>query len=656
MEKWKKRAINLITSIAFGGQQKNTVVPYYPQKTKMNGEEHPSLPRSTPEAHGISSKRLHNMLAELEGERRCNIHNLMVIKGGEVISECSREGYGVNLFHLSHSMTKSVIGMAIGLLYDDGLVTLDTRLVDIFPDIPYKDKRFSYITVEHLLTMTTGVAFGEAGAVTESSWSEAFFASALKFHPGTEFFYNSMNSYILARIAVELSGRSIADLVGERIFKPLGITNYFWEIGPENVEKGGWGLYLSAESWAKLGLMFMGGGSFRGRRILSERWVRMSGKTHAISPAFNGDFNYGYQLWVARESSQLLFNGMLGQNVWMCPDNDIVVVMQSGNNELFQDSPTLEIIRRHLGGMIDDRISFNDTIPLRRKEADFLKVRRWVHPLEKRRGLFYFLGLRKRTPYDESWDGILGTYKFPENNSGILPLFVRAMQNNLDASINEMTIYREGESVYLTVKERDEVHSLEIGLYEYKETVVDFNGEKYIVKTIGEAAHGPDGSVTYRIELLYPELPNTLMLKLEKTMKDRIAVSIAEIPNGRIVDSMAARLADSNSSVALLVNALDNKFGQEVLRERLDKTFAPTFVAADKSVPGYEIVVADEEANIREDSSFGRMVKAVVNKYIKYDEDGDSRPDFNMKSLFVEIADRLRGKSRGEGNSNENDQ
>ena len=116
--------------------------------------------------------------------------------------------------------------------------------------------------------MTSGVPFGEAGSVTESCWSEAFFGSALKFHPGTEFFYNSMNSYILARIVVELSGMSVRELVGRRIFAPLGIENYFFEIGPENIEKGGWGLYLSAESWAKLGLMFMNGGSYGGKRCL----------------------------------------------------------------------------------------------------------------------------------------------------------------------------------------------------------------------------------------------------------------------------------------------------------------------------------------------------------------------------------------------------
>ena len=647
MEKWMKRAANLITSIAFGGQEKNTVVPYYPQKNEINGKEEPSIPRSIPEAHGISSKRIYNLLCELERERRANVHNIMIIKDGTVISECSRPGYDVNCWHLSHSMTKSLIGMAIGLLYDDGLLTLDTRLVDIFPEIPYKDKRFSYITVEHLLTMTTGVPFGEAGSVTESNWSEAFFASMLMFAPGTGFFYNSMNSYILARIVAELCGRSVTDYVAERIFKPLDITNYLWEIGPENVEKGGWGLYLSAESWAKLGLMFMGGGVYNGKRVLSDRWIKLSAATHAITAAVNVDFNYGYQLWVAKDSSQLLFNGMLGQNVWMCPENNIIVVIQSGNNELFQDSPSLEIIRRHLGGKIDDTISFADADILHKKERSFFSSVQWAKPLAKHRGLFYFLGLKNKAPFDERWYDVLNTYKFPENNSGILPLFVRAMQNNLETSIDTMAFSREGEDLYLTVKEREEIHRVEIGLYEYKTTVLDFRGEKYIVKAMGEAESGPDGSLAYRVELVYPELPNTLMMRFRKTLPDRIAVSISEIPNSGVVDSMAARLVDSHSTAAMIMNILDSRFGEDVIREKLENTFAPRFVAADTSFNGYEAIIAEEEAIAREDSALVKTIKSVINKYLKYDEDEETeRPEFNIKNLLSGIADKLKGKNK----------
>ena len=122
----------------------------------------------------------------------------------------------------------------------------------------------------------------------------------------------------------------------------MGIRSYLWEKGPEGCEKGGWGLYMSPESWARVGIMMMQGGVFMGRRILPEEWVRESTAEKAIVPEINGNFNYGYHLWVSRNGSEILFNGMLGQNVWLCPGNNIMVVMTGGNNEIFQQSSALD--------------------------------------------------------------------------------------------------------------------------------------------------------------------------------------------------------------------------------------------------------------------------------------------------------------------------
>ena len=193
MEKWKKRAVNLLSALAFGSDGTPSVIPYYPQKTKISSHEHKYFVRSVPERHGISSRRIYSMLCSLETEPRANVQGLMVLCGGEVISECTRDGYDLNTWRLSHSMSKTVTGMAIGMLVDEGKLRLTERLVDIFPEIPYKDKNFPLITVEHLLAMTSGVTFGEAGSVTEAEWTRAFFNSPLKFVPGSEFAYNSMD-------------------------------------------------------------------------------------------------------------------------------------------------------------------------------------------------------------------------------------------------------------------------------------------------------------------------------------------------------------------------------------------------------------------------------------------------------------------------------
>ena len=335
------------------------------------------------------------MLKALEKDKRVNVHSLICVKDGEVICECSHPGYSVNTWHLSHSMSKTVTGIAVGMLVCDGAISEDTRLVDLFPEMQYKDAQFEKITVKHLLTMTTGVRFSEAGSVTESKWTEAFFSSSCAFEPGSEFAYNSMNSYILARIVVRLSGKSLTEFLDERLFRPLHITNRFWEVSAEGVEKGGWGLYLSAESWAKIGYMMLSGGTFEGKRILSERWVFESHKRHVKTPDSIGHFDYGYQMWSSSKGTDYLFNGMLGQNVWICPDNNIVVAILSGNNEMFQNSPARAIIEQYLSIDLTNDLSEScfsgDTLDLRRAENHFFESRHWIRPYQPRKGIA-FLG------------------------------------------------------------------------------------------------------------------------------------------------------------------------------------------------------------------------------------------------------------------------
>ena len=659
MEKWLKRSVDLLTSLAFGGEGSPSVIPYYPQKTEISGEEKKYFPRAIPEKFGISSKRIYNMLCELEGERRANIHNLLVLAGGEVIAECSRDGYGINTWHLSHSMSKTVTGMAIGMLFDDGLIKPSDRALKFFPEVRYKDKRIANLTVEHLLAMQSGVPFAEAGAVTESNWTEAFFASSLKFAPGAAFSYNSMNSYILAEIAARVSGKSLTEFLKERLFEPLGIRNYFWEIGPSGVEKGGWGLFLSAESWAKIGYTVLSGGVFEGRRILSEEWIEMSTAMHSIAPMVDGDFNYAYQLWVGRNSEEILFNGMLGQNVWISPKNNIVVVINSGNNELFQLSPAMDIIRKYLGGDIEDSLVRRDIRVLQEREAHFFDSRRWVRPLEKKRGVLYFLHFRSRTSFDERWQNVLGSYALPKNNVSILPLFITGMQNNLDSCIEEITLSRFGESLALSFVESGRKYSFEVGLYEYIECELELRGERYILRAMGEALEKPTGETEYRIELLLPEMPNTRMIKITRDGDEgRLKIEFSEVPNNKIVDMLIARIPSTGGAAAFALDLLERRFGKDFIGRKVEDIFRPVVMAVDKSRAGYEKILRREEEKNAERSSIEKIIRGVVARFFRetsgepgaapapsLEEDGDAKEE-KKKGVFGGILDIFKSKSK----------
>ena len=623
MNKWKIRAVELITGLAFTGKKKPAVIPYFPSKTKFSGKEARYFNRISPERRGISSRTLYDMLTALEEDRRANIHNLMVLKDGEVVCECSRPGYDVNIRHLSHSMSKTLTGMAIGLLIDDGKLSLNRRLVDIFPEYEPIDKRFYSITVKHLLIMSTGVPFSEAGSVTETEWTRAFFESRLAFAPGSAFAYNSMNSYILARIVVRITGRSLTSFLNERIFRPLGIENFFWEIGPEGVEKGGWGAYLSVESWAKLGVMMQNHGSFEGKRILSQTWVAESTSTQIQVPENAGNYNYGYQIWVHRKNGQFLFNGMLGQNVWVCPKNGIVAVANCENNELFQTSAVLEIIERYLGGNLAP-VSFDTgTVGrLRDKEKSFYESRRWAYPLQPRRGIIYKIGLRSARPFDKTWRHMLGTFTFAQNNHGILPLFIRAMQNNYSGGIESLTFEREGESLFLTSREGGVDYKFEVGLYNFKTTVVNFNGEPYIVRALGSATEDRNKRTMFKIELVLPEMPNSRKIRFTFGEDGRIVMRMTEVPGEKLAEPLVQSIYATNPKFAFAVNILERRLGDKFVNRKLESLFSPTLVGAHVGADNYYDIIADEKARAEEAIRGTKAISALILKAA-----GDARDD-----------------------------
>ncbi len=643
MEKWMKRAVELLSGLVLTCKPNPAVLPYAPQKTAISGKERKFFKREKPENLGVSSMRLYRMLAELEGEPRANIHSVMVLKDGVVISEASAPGYDVNVAQLSHSMTKTIIGMAIGFLVDENKLSVDERLVDVLPEYKYLDEAFPEITVKHLLTMKSGVKISEAGSVTEDAWTEAFFASKLSFRPGLEFKYNSMNSYILAKIVEKRSGMGIMKFLRPRLFSPLEIDNVFWELGPEGLEKGGWGIYLSPESWAKLGYLMLSGGSFFGKRVLSEKWVEESTLSHAETSETLGDFNYGYQLWRARAGDDFLFNGMLGQNTWISPKNNVVVVLTAGNNELFQSSPALDIVRKYLAPVSLSRpFERGGAALLREKENRFFESRRNAKPLLKRRGLKYLLGFGNPMPYDDRFSLIFGSYAFPENNQGILPAFVRVMQNNYMGGIECITVEKSDTGIVVSSKEGGVWYKFTAGLYGYEENVVDFNGEKYMLSALAAAEIDREGRLSFKIELIFPELPNTRVLILTPLGNSRISLKMLENPNQKLAMPFLETMTAGNKKLSFALDFIEKRFGDDFLADKISEFFEPTLFGADESSSDFDGIFLEERLAREERLRSGKMLSGLISHFIK----GDEEEVPTKRSFVSEIFGLMLNKKR----------
>ena len=649
MERWLKKTIELMAGLSFTNKINPSVVPYHPQKTVTSGNEEQYFERTAPERLGVSSGRLLAMLRALEKNKRANVHTLLIIKDSQVILECSHPGYCTNTWHLSHSMSKTVTGMAIGMLVDDGLLDVNTRLIDIFPEYHYTDRRFASITVHHLLNMSAGVKFAEVGSITESHWTSAFFNAPLEFTPGTDFQYNSMNSYILARIVCKITRKGLCEFLSERLFKPLGITNYFWEKSPEEIEKGGWGLYMSVESWAKLGVLVLEGGVFDGKRILSREWINRSCTTQSVTPEKIGHYNYGYQIWVSRDGSSILFNGMLGQNVWIYPKNNIVLALNSGNNELFQNSPAMQIIEQYLSVDLENDLTNScfagDYDELKNAIEHFFECRHWIRPYTPKKGITYRLGLRERTPYPYEWEELVGKYNFRKNNFGTLPLFVRMMQNNLRNTIDGVSFEHDGEGMIFTVFEGGVPYSFELGFYDFKESVIDYHGERYTVKCIGEAMEDEDRNMLYKVELLFPELPNTRMFKFSFGERGELLMRMSEMPNQAIADVYISEMQATSPKMTLAMGLIEKKVGKSYVNRKMLETFAPSLIGAKVGTENYTVIMDEEREKLKANEKSARLINTVIEKLFKDDGD-DARAvddeDNPIRSFFGDIIGRIK--------------
>ena len=354
MLKEQQAMLELVFNLVRGNTEHISKVDFIPQKPSFYSlpESGQKLPRSMPEEQGIDSDQVRGLMEDLLSLSKVDIHQVMILRHGYVIGECHYAPYPENLWHITHSLCKSITGMAIGMLIEEGGLRLDDKILGIFDKSVFSIRGFQQrnLTVEHLLTMTSRVAFNEKGAVACNDWVQGFLDSPVNGPAGLEFEYNSMNTYMLSAIVTEITGQSLMEYLKPRLFEPLGITRIFWESCPKGITKGGWGLFLCPEDAAKIGQLCLQKGVWNGRQLIPRRWIDEASTCHVETPKQFGEYGYGYQMWMAGRPGSYAFNGMLGQNVMVYPDLDMVIVTNAGSNELFHTSLLLDTVAKYFEG------------------------------------------------------------------------------------------------------------------------------------------------------------------------------------------------------------------------------------------------------------------------------------------------------------------
>ena len=239
------------------------------------------LPRSTPEAEGVNPVLINNLYHVLGSDPDIDLHHVMILRHGKVISELHASPYKATDKHILHSASKTVTGLAVGLAVQDGLLTIDDKVSKFLRDkMPATlSPALDSLTIRHMLMMSAGRKEDFGLYMSQGDWLAEWFQGDFK-GVGKKFYYDSMVSHALAMIVCRLTGKSLLEYVQERIFTPMHITDADWELAPDGAEVGGWGLRLQAESEAKLGQLMLQGGQWNGRQLVSEQWIKEMTKRH----------------------------------------------------------------------------------------------------------------------------------------------------------------------------------------------------------------------------------------------------------------------------------------------------------------------------------------------------------------------------------------
>lgn len=582
------------------GKTGGTRVDYFPQKPDFpfDAVYEQAFVRATPESQGISSDLFAALLRELDASKDTEMHHFMALRHGKVICECNFAPYPKGMWHITHSMCKSITGMAIGMLIEEEKLKLDENIYDIFPDhINAFSKIFRpVITVENLLTMTSGVTFNESGIVSGNDWLGSFLNASVNGKPGTEFQYNSLNTYVLSAIVTKRTGETLTEYLTPRLFGPLGITKYYWETCPKGITKGGWGLFLCAEDMAKLGQLYLQRGKWNGQQLVSEYWIEISTARHLKTQ--NDTYGYGYQLWMEQRPGSFEYNGMLGQNVIIYPDMDMVLVTNAGNKEMFQDCIMLNIIRKYFP------VNYHPADVLPENPLSYSLLKRLCGELEngennnrstslrggwKRNVIFKRKHSDKKYSYrisaavDRPSDhhsfmrAVSGrTYVMEQQNIGIAPLFVQVFHNNMTDGISEISFTYDAGNFYVSFTEGEVIHKLPVGFGRAADGCVDLHGEHYLVATLGEFARDENDIPVLKLEVTFIEECVKRRAHIFFHEDNGIEIRWNETPGKKMILAGLSSITEELSGNFLYNSLLgDHNITTELLHRLMEQTIEP---------------------------------------------------------------------------------
>lgn len=287
---------------------------------------------ASPEAMGIATEHIDNFLTRLEN-LGIPLHSAIIMRNDRIVSEVYYEPYTRDSLHRMFSVTKSFVSLAIGLLMEEGKLSLDDKIVDYFPDKLGGNTPHPYLaalTIRDMLRMATCHESTTYKVMNIPDWTATFFLVPPNHIPGTAFAYDTSSTHVLCALVERLSGMTLLDYMRTKFLDELDFSkNAYCITDPSGTSMGGSGLLCTPYDVLKVFYVVAHEGAFMGKQLLPKEYVKEA-VSFQIDTRGKGQFfeemqGYGYQIWRTTHNG-FAFYGMGGQLALYLPDEDLFMI------------------------------------------------------------------------------------------------------------------------------------------------------------------------------------------------------------------------------------------------------------------------------------------------------------------------------------------
>jgi CubicO group peptidase (beta-lactamase class C family) len=307
---------------------------------------------ATPSSEGIKVDLVRDLVEAIAEQEMTLTHSVVVARRGKLVVEEYFYGFDQTTWHDMRSASKTVTSALVGLAIDRGTIpSVHAPALTFFPTYRQYanwDSRKAQITVHDLLTMSSGLDANDSdpqsvaaegnyqSQAAQPDWTRFALDAPMIADPGSRLLYGSANPLILGGILREVLEEPVEWFAHRTLFGPLGVEEYRFFHDPAGVVYMGGGMYMRPRDMAKFGQLYLDGGTWRGERVMSERWVRESLEKYGTL-ANRWDNEYGYLWWHStfrigdRVVASVEARGAGGQYIFVVPSLELVAVITSGN-------------------------------------------------------------------------------------------------------------------------------------------------------------------------------------------------------------------------------------------------------------------------------------------------------------------------------------